>query len=62
MPQEQKDMWDLSGEKRLGRSPHAWVGACHQSVSSDTLYAGSNFFHFKKNKKEQPFNKGLFTL
>lgn len=61
-PQEQKDMLNLGGEKRPGRRPQAGFRACPYGVSSDTVYTGSNFFHFKKNKEEQPFNIGLFTL
>lgn len=55
-------MLNLGGEKRPGRRPQAGVRACPYGVSSDTVYTGSNFFHFKKNKEEQPFNIGLFTL
>lgn len=55
-------MLNLGGEKRPGRRPQAGVSVCSYSVSSDTVYAGSNFFHFKENKEEQPFNIGLFTL
>lgn len=59
MPQEQKDTWDLSGEKTLGWQESGRV----PTVCRLTLYMQVQTFSIiKKNKKEQPFNMGLFTL